>query len=105
MGYFEERSLKDAGNPQLTWFCYVDDALIVLRAYFVGECNHRINSIDPQIQFTVEHEEGGQLPFLEIVFILKADGTLKVNVCRKPTHTDQYATGTPTTIWSIRGQL
>ncbi|KAJ8919385.1 hypothetical protein NQ315_016478 [Exocentrus adspersus] len=42
------------------------------------------------MQFTMEVEENGKLPFLDVLVSRKADGTLGHTVYRKPTHTDRY---------------
>jgi len=49
-----------------------------------------LNSIHPRIQFTMETEKKGCLPFLDVIVIRKSDGTLAHTVYRKPTHTDCY---------------
>ena len=51
--------------------------------------NH-INSITPEIQFTVEEESEGKLPMLNVLVHRKQDGSLKTTIYRKPTHTNQY---------------
>ena len=51
--------------------------------------NH-LNSIHPNIQFTMEKEIEGQLPFLDVMVVHKTDLLLGHKVYRKPTHTEQY---------------
>jgi len=46
--------------------------------------------LDPDIKFTTEGEENGELAFLDTSTVKKEDGSLKVKIYRKPTHTDQY---------------
>jgi hypothetical protein len=48
-----------------------------------------LNSIDPHINFTIEHELNGKLSFLDTL-ITRNNGSLFINVYRKPTHTDRY---------------
>ena len=48
-----------------------------------------LNSIEP-IQFTVERETDGKLPFLDTCVQRTTDGKLETVVYRKPTHTDKY---------------
>ncbi len=45
--------------------------------------------MDPTIQFTLKHENNGKLAFLHAV-ITRTDRKLKIDVYRKPTHTERY---------------
>ena len=49
----------------------------------------RINYIDPRIQFTIEREKNGILPFLD-VSIKRYPDKLETNIYRKETHTQKY---------------
>jgi hypothetical protein len=49
-----------------------------------------MNCQHPNIKFTMEKENSGRLPFLDISIQRKKDGTLGHDVYRKPTHTDLY---------------
>ena len=49
-----------------------------------------LNCIDPNIQFTVERESEGQLPFLDVLLTREDDGGISTSVFRKATHMDQY---------------
>ncbi len=72
------------------WIRYVDDTFVKVHKYHVDEFSAHINSIDPKIQFTIEPELEGKLPFLDLsVHVLDDRGT-KITIYRKPTHTDQY---------------
>ena len=51
--------------------------------------NH-LNGIHNKIQFTMEIEEAGHLPFLDIDIYRKMDCSLGHKVYRKPTHTNLY---------------
>ena len=51
--------------------------------------NH-LNGIHNKIQFTMEKEEAGHLPFLDIDIYRKMDCSLGHKVYRKPTHTNLY---------------
>ena len=50
---------------------------------------NELNSIDPHISFTIEHETDGQIAFLDTL-ISRNSGTITTNVYREPTHTDRY---------------
>ena len=69
----------------------VDDTFVIHKeANKQGFLQH-INSVDPAIRFTVEHnKEDGSIPFLDTIVKPEADGSLSITVYRKPTHTDQY---------------
>ena len=50
-----------------------------------------INSIDPNIKFTVKSsQENGAILFLDTLVKLEADNSLSIRVYHKPTHIDQY---------------
>ena len=42
------------------------------------------------IQFTMETEKDGSLPFLDVLLSHESDGSIRSTVYRKPTHTDRY---------------
>ena len=48
-----------------------------------------LNGVEYRVQFTLEVEKEGFLPFLD-VGLMKADGKLVTRIYRKPTHTQQY---------------
>ena len=51
--------------------------------------HHTVNYIDPHINFTIEHEENGQIAFLDSL-VSRKNGTIAIDVYQKPTHTDRY---------------
>ena len=76
--------------PPPLWLRYVDDTFTVLHEYDVEEFTEHINSIDPQIKFTMEPEKDSKLPFLDLCTHVLDDGFPKITIYRKPTVTDQY---------------
>ena len=87
---FENRALTTAPHPAEWWYRYVDDTYTKQKTEHTAEFLSHINSIDPNIQFTTEAEEDGCLAFLDTSTVRQLDGTLKIKVFRKQTHTDQY---------------
>ena len=87
---FEKRALSSATNPPYLWMRYVDDTFVVLHEYDIEEFTSHINSIDPNIKFTIEPEKDGRIPFLDTEIILNDDASIDTKVYRKTTHTDQY---------------
>ena len=64
----------------------------VVRKGCEQELTEHLNSIDTtgSIKFTYEEESDNSLPFMDTLMIRKEDGTVKLLVNRKKTHTDQY---------------
>ncbi|XP_035673223.1 uncharacterized protein LOC118413797 [Branchiostoma floridae] len=94
MEWLEQEAIATAPitcKPKL-WKRYVDDVAEVVRRGAQQELTDHLNSIDPtgNIQFTYEEEKEGTLPFLDTLLVRKEDGTVKLLVYRKSTHTDQY---------------
>jgi len=78
-------------KPKL-WLRYVDDVLEIIKKDSVEALTDHINKVDEtgSIKFTYEKETDGKLPFLDTLIVKKSDGSVKLLVYRKPTHTDQY---------------
>ncbi|CAK9810876.1 hypothetical protein ANTPLA_LOCUS6713 [Anthophora plagiata] len=92
MEHLEERISKEAPLQPSTWLRYVDDTFIVWTHGHntLPTFLNFLNSLHPKIQFTMETETNGQLPFLDVLITKKQDGSLGHQVYRKPTHTDRY---------------
>ena len=94
MEALEQKAIASAPlecKPKL-WLRYVDDIVEIINKDSVDNLTDHINSIDQSgsIKFTYEKEKDGKLPFLDTLIVKKEDGTVKLLVYRKPTHTDQY---------------
>ncbi|KAI8505986.1 hypothetical protein Bbelb_163390 [Branchiostoma belcheri] len=74
------------------WKRYADDVMEIVKKGVRQDLTDHLSNIDPtgSIQFTHEEEKGNTLPFLDILLVRKGDGTVKLLVYRKNTHTDQY---------------
>ena len=81
------------------WRRYVDDSFEIIKKDKRDPVTEHLNHIDPtgSIKFTDEPEEEKTFPFIDAHISRKKDGTLKVKVCRKKTHTYQYLSLNPTT--------
>lgn len=89
---FEIRALENAVHKPKLWLRYVDDTFVIW-SHGVDKLKtflEYLNNIHPSIQFTMEVEVQGQLPFLDILVIKKPNGALGHTVYRKPTHTNRY---------------
>ena len=89
--FFEDLTLGSAPVKTRMWKWYVyDTCCIVTRGNRMAEelLDH-LNSVRPSIQFTLELEREGSLPFLDTL-LRREDGTLDNSVYRKLTHTDRY---------------
>ena len=74
------------------WKRYVDDTLEVIKRGKVDAWSEHLNNMDPtgSIKFTHEIETDNTIAFLDTLLERKEDGSVKVKVYRKKTHTNQY---------------
>ncbi|XP_072014956.1 uncharacterized protein [Amphiura filiformis] len=79
-----------AGCKPKLWKCYVDDVLEIIKRGETKNLTDHLNQIDPtgSIKFTYEEEIDGSIPFLDTQITRKPDGTTKLSIYRKPTHTN-----------------
>ncbi|XP_072043191.1 uncharacterized protein [Amphiura filiformis] len=94
MEWLEQEAITTASldcKPKL-WRRYVDDILEIINKDSTQKLTDHLNTTDQSgnIKFTYEEEKEGQIPFLDTLLIRKQDGTVKLLVYRKKTHTDQY---------------
>ena len=83
---FEELALRMTPVLRI-WKRYVDDTFCVMED--TQTFLDHLNSLHPTIQFTMELEEDGHLPFLDTPLTRREDGGVNIGMYRK-THTNQY---------------
>ncbi|BHF83400.1 hypothetical protein SprV_0902654200 [Sparganum proliferum] len=71
------------------WARYVDDTFVVFKTTDIEHLKELLNSVDPDIQFTMEAETNNQLPFLDVLVRWCTTGQLQSAVFRKSTDTRQ----------------
>ena len=91
MEHFEELAISTFPVKPETWLRYVDDTFVTWKAGKdkLEEFLNHLNSLRSSISFTMELEEDGQLPFLDVL-VKRRGGGLSTTVFRKKTHTDRY---------------
>jgi hypothetical protein len=75
--------------PPKKWFRYVDDVFSIIKKHALTNFYKLLNSIDPHINFTIEQELDGKLSFLDTL-VTRNNGSLSIDIYRKPKHTDRY---------------
>ena len=87
----EKKATEQVTHKPVCWFRYADDTFIWPHGQEkLTEFLNNLNRLHNKIQFTMEKEEDGHLPFLDIDIYRKTDGSLGHKVYRKPTHTNLY---------------
>ena len=84
----EKRSVTNNTDIK-TWERYVDDVLATVKRDKTEDILQTINNTTNNIKFTKEEEQNNQLAFLDVLLTRTDDGTLKTQVYKKKTHTDQ----------------
>ena len=71
------------------WKWHVDDVLQLIKKRQMRNLTDHINTIDPtgNIKFTYEEKEDKQIPFLDTLLVRREDGSMKLLVYRKKSHT------------------
>ncbi|XP_020297813.1 uncharacterized protein LOC109862232 [Pseudomyrmex gracilis] len=78
MEHFESQAIKKAPLKSQTWFRYVDDTFVIWQHGERELYNFLdfLNKQHPNITFTLETEQHGKLPFLDVLVTRKPDGSL-----------------------------
>ena len=87
MEYVERQALTFFREPPKIWIRYVDNIFCIINYSMIDEFLQDINSISPNIQFTVELEKDRSLPFLDVQITRNANNTLRTTINQKLTHT------------------
>jgi Reverse transcriptase (RNA-dependent DNA polymerase)/GIY-YIG catalytic domain len=85
-----ENEIVPKSRHILFWRRYVDDIFAIIRRRKTKDVLNLLNQFHYSIQFTMEIEEDGKLPFLDTTIYNKQDGYLGHCIYRKPTHTNHY---------------
>ena len=91
MEFFEQMAIETSEFKPDLWYRYVDDTFVLWKHGMVEIrkfLNH-LNSLRDSIEFTMETETDGKLPFLDVL-VTKVENQLSTTIYRKPTHTDLY---------------
>lgn len=89
MEWLEQRALNSFSPAPKTFLRYVDDCFSIIKKEALTAFTAHLNGMDEAIKFTVEEEQHGQLPFLDV--LVKHEGnSLSFSVYRKSTHTGRY---------------
>ena len=90
MENFEDNALIDETVKPRIWKRFVDDIISVVKKSQSNRLLSHLNTQHKKIQFTMEEEKDGSLPFMDIRFTRKLNGELEREVYQKPTHTNRY---------------
>ena len=66
----------------LFWFRKADDTIVAIHKDHIQSLHNYLNSIHPDIKWTKEVEQNGQIAMLDVNIIHNPDGTLHFDVCR-----------------------
>ena len=73
MDFIEQSALNSFPLKHSLWFRFVDDILVVWEhgQDSLKDFLAHLNSFDSNLQFTIELEDSGKLPFLDVLIIKK----------------------------------
>ena len=80
MEHIEDLALSTSPIPTIFWKGYVDDVLMAVPADQVDGMLAHINSINQNIQFTSEREQGHVILLLDVTILHNNDGSLYQSV-------------------------
>ena len=91
MEHIEEKAIASAPLQPSLWTRYVDDTFVIWNheEEHLLQFHEHLNGQHPSIQFTIERESEGRMPFLDVL-VSRTHDHLSTSNYRKPTHTDRY---------------
>lgn len=90
MEILEQDQLVKIMGPGTSWFRYVDDVLVIVpKDQDLNEKLHQINTVHSNIEFTLEEELNGMIPFLDTM-IIREMNKVQFRVFRKSTNKEDY---------------
>lgn len=91
MGNLETLLVKQIASFPRWWARYVDDILSVFnqKTFDINEFLNNINKVIPSIQFTMEIEKEGKIPFLDLE-VSRVDNEIKFDIYRKESNNNQF---------------
>ena len=87
---FQERHVFDRFPKPLIYLHYVDDTFVSFRSHNDAlSFFDNLNKLHSTLIFTMEEENNGELPFLDVL-VERRDSSFLTSVYRKPTFTGLY---------------
>ena len=72
------------------WFRYIDDVFVLVpEETDLEEKLEQLNAVEERLQFTLENENHGKLPFLDVM-VIRCENGAKYKVYRKKTNREDY---------------
>ena len=87
MAELETKALEGLVCAPSVWYKYVDDVLSVVKRSLVQLLLDHLNGQHESITFTIEMEENGVLPFMDVVLKQSVNGKIETSVYQKQSHT------------------
>ena len=88
MEEIEEQTLSSFSPTPRFWRRYADYTCTVLPSDSISRFHDHLNTIN--LHILEEEEEDHSLPFLDVLLLHEADGSIQTSVYRKPKQTDKY---------------
>ena len=89
MEEIKESAISASSVSPKVWKRYVNNSFCIITKDEISSFHNILNSFDPYISFTIEHENNGQIPSLDTL-VSRHSCTIYVDVYKKPTHTHRY---------------